>query len=221
MEKTDKNFAFYVSGSASRLKKIINKNYSIVNDIKLVVSDNKPQDELSFLLAKVNIPFLEINYAEQRLKGKEKNEFISKFLLNNLTRYKIDYVFCFGNRILIGNLLSEYKNRIINFHPSILPMYPGQNSIDEALKKQSFLLGNTAHFIDEGIDTGPIIMQNILSATVFKDYDNVLDEQIKMLNQIYVWLKEDRIEVNDSKVEILDADYSNSFFIPNLEITND
>lgn len=214
-------FAFYVSGNAGRLKKIILGNYSVINDTKLVISDNKPQKELSLLLSSRNIPFYEIDYSEQSLKGKEKNKFISNFILRHFKEFKIDYAFCFGNQILVDELLSEYKNRIINFHPSILPMYPGRKSIDEALANSPFLLGNTAHFIDEGTDTGPIIMQNIISARNFNHYDDLLDEQIKMLNQIYLWLNEDRIIVHNNKVEILKADYSKSIFFPTLEENND
>ena len=78
----------------------------------------------------------------------------------------------------MGKLLEAYRNKIINFHPSLLPSYPGLNAIDKAIEGNSLLLGNTAHFIDEKVDTGPIIMQSILPISLFNHYEDVLSLQI-------------------------------------------
>ena len=104
------------------------------------------------------------------------------------------------------------KNRIINFHPSILPMYPGEKSIDQATKNDAFLLGNTAHFIDRGVDTGPIIMQSIIHSNNYQNYESVLDLQIPMIEQIYNWILENRIVISHNKVSIKNAVYSENVF---------
>ena len=84
------------------------------------------------------------------------------------------------------------SNRIINFHPSLLPSFPGVKAVDQALAYGTLVLGNTTHFIDEGVDTGPIIMQSILPRAAFDAYDSVLDLQVPMLTQVIRWLEEDR-----------------------------
>jgi len=133
------------------------------------------------------------------------NNKLSNFILDQFNFYKIDYCFCFGNHILKGKLVDVYKNRIINFHPSILPMFPGRKSVDQALNNNStILLGNTAHFIDKGIDTGPIIMQSVVQKSFFNNekYEGILNIQIDMLEQIHHLLEQKKITFKDNKVVV-------------------
>ena len=133
-------------------------------------------------------------------------------------RKNIDFSFCFGGRILKGELLEAYKNKIINFHPAILPMFPGVKSIDQALNANAFLLGNTAHFVDAGTDTGPVIMQSTLHSKTFSNYEDVLGLQLPMIYQIFCWLNENRISVLGNKVIVEKANYHQPTFYPQLEI---
>lgn len=210
-------FAFYVSGNATRLLKIMDQFSEIVQSTVLVINDEGPNKHLAALLYKHKICYIEFNYKSLGLAGKEKNNYVSKLLLEKLLEHKIDYTFCFGGRILEGELLKTFLNKIINFHPSILPLFPGVKSIDQALKANSFLLGNTAHFIDEGTDTGPVIMQSVQHSSQFNIYEDILGLQLKMIEQIFKWLNQNRIEVKENKVHILNADYNQQFFIPKLE----
>jgi phosphoribosylglycinamide formyltransferase-1 len=209
--------AFYVSGNASRLIKVIEQYPSIIENTFLVINDEAPNEKLGNLLKSACIEYIEYSYKEKGLKGNMKNIYTSNLLLNKFKEFKIDFSFCFGGRILKGELLEKYKNKIINFHPSILPMFPGVNSIDQALFSNSFLLGNTAHFVDEGTDTGPIIMQSILHSKTFTSYDIVLDLQLPMIYQIFCWLIEKRIFVEGNKVVIEKANYIQPTFYPQLE----
>ena len=149
----------------------------------------------------------------------EKNILFSNCMKKVFDNNKIDYCFSFGSHILSGEILKTYRNRIINFHPSILPMYPGLYAIDQAVKdEKSFLIGNTAHFIDEGIDSGPIIMQSVLPIQAFCDskgnYDLVLDLQVEMMKKIIKLLSENKIIEKENKIIILGADYNKSFIFP-------
>ena len=61
---------------------------------------------------------------------------------------------------LIGNtLLSSFANRIVNIHPSLLPSFPGKDAIGQAMAHGVKITGVTVHFVDEGMDTGPILSQ--------------------------------------------------------------
>ncbi|MFL6558046.1 MAG: phosphoribosylglycinamide formyltransferase, partial [Bacillus sp. (in: firmicutes)] len=62
-------------------------------------------------------------------------------------------------RLIGPKLLAEYKGRIVNVHPSLLPAFPGKDAIGQALAAKVKWSGITIHFVDEGMDTGPIIIQ--------------------------------------------------------------
>lgn len=202
------NIAFYVSGSGTRLKNIIKQeNIEVNNAIKLVVSDEE------------NVS-LE-NIAEERGMPyycfPEKNSEFSNKLLKEMELYDIDYLFVFGKQLLRGEILSKYKNKMINFHPSILPMFSGFHAIDRAIEARMTILGNTAHFIDESIDGGPIILQSVISADVFyqKGYEGVLKYQEKMFFLLFKLFKNNSILVNEkNQVKISDESYEGELLIP-------
>lgn len=213
--------AFYVSGKATRLRKIINLiDESIRNCITLVICDNTNNRDLNTTLQQWNIKFFDIDYDKLHSDKKLRNRVLSDFMNDHFKKNDIDYCFCFGDHLLEGKLLVEYKNKIINFHPSILPHFPGRNAIDKAVESNNWLLGNTAHFINEGVDTGPVIMQNVVSQKLFQElgYDGILDQQLEMFKQIFEWIKEKRIVITDEKVSVEGADYMASVFFPKIEL---
>jgi phosphoribosylglycinamide formyltransferase 1 len=219
------NYSFYVSGNATRLisflKESLKKGSASLNGLKCIVYDGgslEISSKISKLIASLDTELISIDYSASNTKGQQKNSLISKVILDKNKNFEVDYIFCFGNRILKGELLSEYLMRIINFHPSLLPSFPGLNAIDQALASKTSLLGNTAHFIDAQLDSGPIIQQSILPIDRYRDYEDVLSLQIPMLIQIIKWLENGRITLVDGKVQISDAMYVlNSPFIPALE----
>lgn len=200
------NFAFYISGNAGTFRKILDSNSSSLLQTKLVISDSKKQIiDLKSKLQEKNIKYLAYEY----------DDLFSDYMLNLLLENKIDYCFCFGHHILKGEIINVYKNKIINFHPSILPLYPGVKAIDQAItNNKSILVGNTAHFIDKGTDTGPIIMQSIAPKSLFesKGYDGVINLQLPMLDFIYTKLLKNQIRINNKKVTINDTKCTPQFF---------
>jgi phosphoribosylglycinamide formyltransferase 1 len=211
-------FAFYVSGNASRLLKVIEQYPAIIENTFLVINDQAPHERLGNLLKAASVEYIEYSYKEKGLKGMDKNIYTSNLIFEKFKEFNINFSFCFGGRILKGELLEQYKNRIINFHPAISPMFPGVKSIDQALNANAFLLGNTAHFVDAGTDTGPVIMQSTLQSKTFSNYEDVLGLQLPMIYQIFCWLNENRIRIKDNKVIIEKAIYNQPTFYPQLEI---
>lgn len=207
------NIGFYVSGRATRLLHILQRNDSEINNsIKLVVSD----EENAILEGKLDNS--NINYCCYSKEDYKDNIYFSNLLLEEMKKNKIDYLFVFGKKLLKGDILIQYHNKMINFHPSILPLFSGFNAIDRALEAHMTILGNTAHFIDNSIDNGPIILQNIISTDIFykEGYEGVLKYQEDMFFTIYNLLKEKRITIENKKVIIKQSNSENCFYIPKV-----
>lgn len=211
------NIAFYVSGKATRFRHIlpdIDEDDSIV-----VISDNKNNDDLGSFCNNFGVKYFLMDYNEIPYDSEEKHLLLSKYILDILIRHDIQFLFTFSSHILKGDILSLYKDKIINFHPSILPSYPGRKAIDQAIRNKAFLIGNTVHFIDEGVDTGPVIMQSVICSNSFQDkgYDYVLDIQIELFFKVLKCLKESRIRVINEKVVIDNANYDEYHIYPSME----
>ncbi len=210
-----KKYAVYVSGNATRIMTFIRRYAAdpILRRIAFVLIDRKGHTKLAALCKKHGIAMYEETVGE----GSDASEAISKRFLALLRVHGVDYGFVFGDKILRGEILTAYKDRLINFHPSLLPAHKGLSAIDRALESGSFLLGNTAHMVTEEVDGGSVIMQHIFPAIRFSGYDEVLDAQVTMLYQICRWLDEDRIRREGNYIVVEDADYTPGAFIPNLE----
>lgn len=214
-------FGFYVSGNSTRLCKFLEQAESdVLKRVKVVVSDDVIPFDMRHAIEKYGIEVAEYRYED--IPGetrKEKNAYFSDRLLSELNMRDIDYCISLGKHILSGRLLKDYLHRIINFHPSILPMFPGCKAIDQAVTHGNVLLaGNTAHFIDEGVDTGLIIMQSVTMLENFLvsagDYDCILDLQIPMMNTLLDILIHGDLEIIDGRVHIKNATYDKTTFYP-------
>ena len=87
-----------------------------------------------------------------------------KKIMDVLSKYRVtpkDGLVCLAGfmRIISPEFVKKYKNRIVNIHPSLLPAFPGLNSQKQALEYGAKYSGCTVHFVDAGMDTGPIIIQ--------------------------------------------------------------
>ncbi|OJG09701.1 phosphoribosylglycinamide formyltransferase [Enterococcus asini] len=93
--------------------------------------------------------------------GKEAYE---KALLHLLQEQKIDFVILAGYlRILGKEIIEAFPERILNIHPSLLPSFPGLHGIQDAFNYGVKVTGVTVHFVDCGLDTGPIIAQEVVA----------------------------------------------------------
>lgn len=209
-------YGVYVSGRGTRIRKAIEGNSELASKIKVVISDSDKDDELGSFLNDRGISYYLLEF--NSFSCKNRNIQFSNKMLEILKEKGVDYCFSFGTHILKGDILNEYQWRIINFHPALLPQFPGINAIDKAVMENARFLGNTAHFIDEGIDTGPIILQNVMLIDDFlaNGYDAILDEQVSLLYCIDRLLMENRIEVEDNKVRIIGANYNITHIYPHV-----
>ena len=93
-------------------------------------------------------------------------------VLKHLKEHQIDLIVLAGYLRIIGKtLLEAYPKRIVNIHPSLLPSFPGLHGIEEAFHYGVKITGITIHYVDSGVDTGPIIFQT----TTKIDTEDTLD----------------------------------------------
>ena len=110
-------------------------------------------------------------------------------------------------RILTPYIINRFKWRIINIHPALLPAFPGVGAQRQAIDYGVKVSGCTAHFIDEGTDTGPIILQKVVevlendsSATLSK---RILEQEHALLPEAVKLFCEDRLSVVGRKVKVI------------------
>jgi phosphoribosylglycinamide formyltransferase-1 len=78
-------------------------------------------------------------------------------------------------RILSPHFVRAFKNKIINIHPALLPSFPGMHAAKQALESGVKFTGCTVHFVDEGVDTGPIILQAVVPVRDDDDEESLLE----------------------------------------------
>jgi len=95
---------------------------------------------------------------------------------NWLDDHDVDLVVLAGfMEVLSGPLIRRFEGRIVNVHPSLLPAFPGVRAIEQALEYGVRVAGVTVHFVDEGVDSGPVILQECFDLPYARDIETVED----------------------------------------------
>lgn len=166
MGKTMKTkFAIFASGSGSNAQTLFDRvaDGTIDGEIACVICD-RPGAKVIERAAQAGIETLVFDVKE--MGGKDAYE---AEVVRELQARGVEYVVLAGYMRLCGpTFLAAYSGRTINLHPSLLPLFPGKDAIGDALAAGVKYTGVTVHFIDEGMDTGPIIRQE----TVMIDPDD-------------------------------------------------
>lgn len=122
-------------------------------EIPLIISNH---EDLKPVAERFNIPFHHVPFTKEiKAEGEQQQ-------IDLLKRYHIDFiVLARYMQIITPNLVSLYKNNIINIHHSFLPAFPGAKPYHSAFKRGVKIIGATSHYVTEGLDEGPIIEQDI------------------------------------------------------------
>jgi phosphoribosylglycinamide formyltransferase-1 len=104
-----------------------------------------------------DVPFVHLAPGKYRTKLDEDSE---RTYIRRFTEAEVDLIVLAGfMRILKGDFLKAFANRVVNIHPSLLPAFPGLEAWKQALDHGVKVTGCTVHFVDQGVDSGPIIAQ--------------------------------------------------------------
>ncbi len=186
------NLAILISGRGSNMLNIVDacNNKILSSKVKIVVSNNKNSSGL----AKVKKKGVKTKIIYENQINKFEKE-LSQILLEE----KINFICLAGfMRILSKDFLRNWKKKIINIHPSLLPAFKGLDAVKKAIEKKVKYTGCTIHYVDKGIDTGEIIDQRIVRV-LKKDNEEKLAKKI---------LKEEHI-LYIKVIETLEKDHNN------------
>ena len=147
-----KRACIFISGSGTNLRSIIknSRDYNFPINVSLVMSDNTRAKGIGFA-KKFSIPHLVLDC------GKNKFE---KIAIKELQDRKIELLCLAGfMKILSKNFVRNFKGKIINIHPSLLPKYKGLSTFKRVLNAGEKITGCTVHFVDEKLDNGKMLVK--------------------------------------------------------------
>ena len=163
----------FISGKGTNLKNIIlrsrDENFPI--KVSLIISNNKKAKGI--LYAKIfKIPYVLV---DTKFKNYENN------ILINLKKYKISFICLAGYmKILPSKIVNNFKKKIINIHPSLLPKFKGLNTFERVLKNNEKKTGCSVHYVNNKLDDGNIIVKkNFYLAS--NDNEKTLKEKTQTL----------------------------------------
>jgi phosphoribosylglycinamide formyltransferase-1 len=193
--------SFLVSGSGLNFHAVATRiiNKEIRARVGVVVTDNSAARVLE-RAEELGIAAHFIDPGSYRTKEEYEEKTIQIF-----KQYKTDLIVTAGfMRLLTSYFVNRFRNQIINIHPSLLPSFPGIHGQEKALEYGVKITGCTSHFVDAGIDSGPIIMQSPVSIldndTVNSLSARILNEEYRVLSESVRLFCEGLLHVVDNKV---------------------
>lgn len=190
-----------ISGGGTNLQAIIDgcENKSINGEVKVVISNK----EEVYGLERAR------NHKITAICEKDENK-----IIEILKENEVELVILAGYlKIVSPKLVNEYRNKIINIHPSLIPSFCGKGYYGEKVHQGVIdygakVTGATVHFVDEGADTGPIIMQKTVEVKQDDDAkklaERVLEVEHEILTKSISMFCENKLTVNGRRVYIND-----------------
>jgi phosphoribosylglycinamide formyltransferase 1 len=198
------------SGRGSNLQALIDAIDSGTVQARIAVVISNKKDALALERARIHgvtDVFLDPKpYADMM----DKREAYDHGILDILRKYDVDLVLLAGYmKIVTPVLIEAYRNRMMNIHPSLLPSFPGLEAQKQALEWAVKVSGCTVHFVTEGVDEGPIILQ---AAVPVLERDSpetlaarILVEEHKIYPRAVQLYAEGRLHVEGRRVRIADS----------------
>lgn len=165
------NIAILSSGTGNSSKKLLeNIKNKKINSVVSVIITNKSDSKI-IELAKL----YKISYIYLPKKKDVSNTSYDTQLVTILQSYNIDTIFLIGYmRIVTRIIIDNYKNKIFNIHPSLLPKYKNMMDLDihqKVIENNDLYTGCTLHIVEEGVDEGDIVLQKKIEVTTTDKYD--------------------------------------------------
>jgi phosphoribosylglycinamide formyltransferase-1 len=156
------------SGSGTNLQAILNQLHGGEEGIEVVgVGSDKPSAKALERARRADVEtavFPTAEYGDREARDRALGDWIEGL--------GADLVVLAGYmQLLSTGFVTRFRNRVINVHPALLPSFPGIDALQQAIDHGSKITGVTVHFVDEGVDSGPIIMQRPVPVAPSRDWD--------------------------------------------------
>tara|TARA_B100000282_G_scaffold117511_1_gene83654 strand:- start:10702 stop:11364 length:663 start_codon:yes stop_codon:yes gene_type:complete len=186
------------------------------SNFEAIVKAKIPNVEISFLFCNVEDAFvleraknLGIESIILSHKGYKLRKEYEEKIISIIEKYNLDLIVLAGfKRILSPFFTSKFPLKIINLHPSILPAFTGLHAPRQALEYGSKFTGCTVHFVDEGIDTGPIILQGVVPISEDDSEETLLNKinakEHEILPESIKLISDDKLIIEGRRVSIKD-----------------
>ncbi len=205
-----KRFIFVVSTSGSVMNQVLGSNFlrglvhSVVADQSCPALDKARAWGVPTVLFEEAVP----------------ERFCAR-LKRYMDEHAIDYVISFYTQFYSREFREACRDRIVNFHPSLLPAFKGMDGFGDGMAYHTKIIGTTVEFIKDVMDEGKIIMQTACvvdpSLSLRAMRHRIFVQQCKTLLQVVAWLAEDRVRIEGDRVTIMGASYEEGAFAPALE----
>ena len=200
--------AVLVSGSGTNLQTLINhfhQDKSSKIEIAVVISDRSKAFALT-RAKRAGIPTQIVRAQDY----KDRIEFDAQ-ISEQVEHYEIDLIVLAGfMKLFQPPFVRKYRNRIINVHPSLLPAFPGANPVADTLAYGTKVTGVTVHFVDEDVDTGPIIAQKTVPVYDTDDEESlhkrIQIEEHRLYPEVIKWYAQGALKIEGRKVMKLSID---------------
>jgi phosphoribosylglycinamide formyltransferase 1 len=165
------NVAVLASGTGSNLQALLDRVHGR-DGIRIVGVASDNADALALKRAHEAGVATSIFAAADYSDRAERDQAMAEWLVAQRTEL---VVLAGYMQLLSPAFLGRFPGRVINVHPALLPAFPGLHAVEQALEYGVKVFGVTVHFVDDGVDTGPIILQRSLELSDVRDADAVLD----------------------------------------------
>jgi len=195
--------AVLASGRGSNFQAILNnvKSGNLDVEINVFISDRRAAKALE--IAYEN----DIDTIYFNIKEYPSHDEFDKSVAEELKRREIDLVCLAGYMKIVGQpILEAFKNKIINIHPALLPSFPGLDAQKQAVEYGVRYSGCTVHFVDEGVDSGPIILQQVVPVeqndTEESLAERILKEEHKLYSKAIDLISKGKVRIEGRKVYV-------------------
>ena len=215
-----KRIAVLISGSGSNLEAIINacNSNSINGEIVCVISNNPDAYGLK-RSEKYNLRTKVIKHGDY-LNRDNFDAAVDEYL----SKLDIDLIVLAGFMRVLGKKITEkYNGKIINLHPSLLPLYPGLNTHKNVIINKDKIHGISIHYVSAKLDAGPLIAQGIIKVKGDQNLDELIERIHKiehiLLPEIIGLICNENITLKNNKVSYKEIDnITNDILVKNYEI---
>ena len=199
--------AVLVSGSGTNLQTLIEQLHQDETsgiDIAAVISDRRKVYALT-RAERAGIPTHVV-----RTRDFENRVAFDAEIARLIEHYQIELIVLAGfMKLFQPAFVRKYQNRIINVHPALLPAFPGAHPVADTLAYRVKVTGVTVHFVDEGIDSGPIIAQTAVPVLETDNEESLHQrlqvEEHKLYPKVIKWYAEGKLKVEGRKVTVANS----------------